>query len=718
MPRRSVSSSNTIVYDPIDPPPQQKHFPHRRTSAKPKSTSKLPPKTESQASFTQHFPEYVGMSRSSNQVIANSSGEEEEFKEPRPKKRRRKDVRGMDQPTYTQYVRSAPTRKRQRYSLDEDGFEMFRDEDEVEDTPMDRVRKGLQQRAAGLECTDWTANHDSADETKLEPEIANSSSQLEVMDADATPRAFRTPSKVRFTETIPSSQSPASPNLSTQRSQRYRNVENSPYKRSPLKERNGNMRSPARLQRSPVSEKASQRKATSSAPPSPLAMAEMSIPPPKLQRTLKRVSTVQDSQYEDLELHTPDEEQEQEHEQGHEPELDAEETADETYDYGDSDYEIQPTYDPADAALERDAARFCQTQTQMVKLEPHVSNSTCSDEELLTEDEHEDDLNVGGRAARLLSLELGDAAKQPSQEHEAGYPEEQPSMEVGGAASQHSRERELGDAAQLYDEAVLSSHPAESAVVAGSSPRDFAQFAREQPIPLRSDELAHDEEERIPSSPPKLAFHKAAVADSDELPSEELQAEDERVPSSPPKLTVRKPVSAAIAHMDGLPNDVQEEEENEIVPSSPPPLRPSQISTQCSPDRPASPGKDIPLTFTSPQRPSSLGFTSPQRPHQDSLLAFTSPSKTIVGRSYPQTLPSSPFPLPPWSSPPRRPKFLDTQTQTETQRGGAGNDSLADDQLGSLLLADFSLPPPPPMSSSRAGTQCGGGGSSLSSPLR
>ncbi|KAK4539935.1 hypothetical protein LTR36_009977 [Oleoguttula mirabilis] len=687
MPRASASSSRQAVYDPIDPPPQQKHFTHRRTSVKPKSTSKLPAKTESQASFTQHFPEWVGMARSNDAVIANSSGEDEEYEQTRPKKRRRKAEREKDQPTYTQYVRSVPTRKQPKYDLDEDGFEIFRDEDEVEITPMARIRQGVHERAAGLQCTDWTANNDSGDETKFELEIANSSSQLDGMAAAAvTPRAFRTPTKVRFAETIPSSQSPASFKLSTQRSQRYRDAADSPLKRPPLRERSANTRTPSKPRHSPASQIASPQKALMAEPASPLGMTQATVPPPKLPRTLKRVSTVQDSQYEDLDLPTPEEDD------AVEPELeaekneavadhDAEETANETYDeYDDIDYEIQPTYDPAHSALERDAARFFQTQTQAMKFETYVSNSTCSDEELLTEDEVEDegDLDAGGKAAQQMSRGMGDAARQVSQEL--------------GDAADHPASQGLDATAGTGDGPVPSSHPAERVLDAASSPRDFAQSAPTQPVFAHSDELPQDEEERIPSSPPKL--------------------------------TSRAHTAAAEAGSDVVSHPGPADDDDEFVPSSPPPLRQSQISTQCTPDRPSSRSNEMPLTFTSPQRPETQllqarlqGRRTEEAPELQRFsvlpadsLPVTSPRQTTATGtfSYPQTLPSSPFPLPPWSSP-QRPRFLETQTQAS--RGGG----LTDD-LGSL--ADFSLPPPPPMSSSRAGTQSGGGGDGSSSPLR
>lgn len=656
----------------------------------------------------------------SSTVIANSSGEDEEFEEARPKKRRRKAERERerDQPTYTQFVRSPrATRKTPKYDLDEDGFEIFRDEAELAVTPMGRIRRGLQQRATGLECTDWTANDGDGDETELPPGIANSSSQAEMVPSHPTPRVYRTPNKVRFTNTIPSSQSPASAKLSTQRSQRFRDAElsplkhspfkHSPLRRSPLKEKSGNVPSPARLQ---GGEKASQNDATLlNAPPSPLAVNPVTVPPLKLSRTLKRVSTVQDSQYEeDLELPiSPDEDDETD------AGLNVEETADETYDYDDDDYdEIQPTYDPANAALERDAARFFRTQTQArtqtqtqansqaIKLEPHVSNSTCSDDDLSTEDEVDDDLD---RVQRVLHS-TREAAKGSSPE--LG---DQLSQRLADPASQRLDQAAREHADGAGNESVLSSHPVENAeyAVAASPLGDeaVAHAVTEPDFPvLRSSEVQprdHGEEEgeRVPSSPPakpvQMSRHSAAITETAELRrarNEQIEDEDEdeKVPSSSPRLIHKKPEAAAGSRPSSneLPRDDNAEEEggeDVVIPSSPPPsaLRPSQVSTRCSPDtlRIVDTTNDnaIPLTFSSPTH-----GTHPTD-HKTAAVDF----------SYPQTLPSSPFPAfggVGWSSSPRRPAFLETQTLK----------GVLDDGLGSLGdgFADFSLPPPPFMSSS------------------
>ncbi|KAK5133843.1 hypothetical protein LTR08_007174 [Meristemomyces frigidus] len=303
------------TYAPLSPspPPQQKRFPHRRTATKPKAAAKLPPKTHKQQSFTQDYSEWLGLAAepSGDARVANSSGEEDEVEiiEARPAKRRRRTTSGrvggqreMAQPTYTQAVRTASTRKAKRVRLDDDGFQMLPDGLMGGDggtTPLEHVRKRMQERrVAGLQCTDWT---DAGDEGMSGPQVANSSSQLgaevadtssQVDDADdhaATPRALpRTPGRLRFTGTIPSSQSPASVSMSTQRSLRFRDVG-----RSPLKEKSSNMRSPTKPPNPASSQKPKSQRAQWSPYRSPLTRSRDAHNPPS---TLKRKLTVQDSQ--------------------------------------------------------------------------------------------------------------------------------------------------------------------------------------------------------------------------------------------------------------------------------------------------------------------------------------------------------------------------------------------------------------------------------------
>ena len=584
--------------------------------------------------------------------MTNASDQEEEevYEEARPKKRRRKKERERerDQPTYTQAIRTASTRKTWKREVDEDGWQVLPDdledveedveEDGVKDTPIEAIRKRqLKRNVAGMQVTDWrNTNHDDDGyETRLglqdEPEIANSSSQVDVPDVQMTEKVYRTPRKSRFVVEIPSSQSPASMKvLSTQRSQRYHDVERSPLKErsvnvrspmkrslayqkldSPLKTLSGNTQSPVRrsprlqqmhdssskLRPSPLKQSLTvdtpvkatstlkrkttiqdsaeeeldstsgndgnedsppkppstlKRKTTvqgsqyeelqPSSPPTdvqmptpkrqrtlkriatvqdsqyeelqpPSSQSEEQEPPPKPQRMLKRVSTVQDSQYEDLDLPTSEGEEEEIEQAGGSAPNDGEAADDayadgpeeDEYDEGEEDEydDIQPTYDPAYSALDRDAARFAmQTQTQYCKMEPHVSDSDCSDDEELTFDDREGDAG----AAYEASQELGGMSQWHEERGQASQSNENRSNDAGVADNDDDdkarRAEESGHAAEkqidLVDDVEDEAQPQ---AIPSSQPTETTAIRKPGPRP----ELNEDEDDdRVPSSPPPL----------------------------------------------------------------------------------------------------------------------------------------------------------------------------------------------------------------------
>lgn len=191
------------------------------------------------------------------------------------------------------------------------------------------------------------------------------------------------------------------------------------------------------------------------------------------------------------------------------------------------------------------------------------------------------------------------------------------------------------------------------------------------------------------------------------------QAEERRTPEPTAFAAQSKPQNppaelSASKQQQRLPNP-DEDVENRI-PSSPPPLRPSQVSTvagtQLSPSRLKDTQRPPPFTLTSPRArlqpdliPSSSKPSSPTAP--------ASPNSKQPFSQWPETFPSSPLPLPPWSSPPRPHETQASKARSQTQTRGARG------SIGVGSLADFSLPPPPPMSSSsRPGTQACGGSSS------
>ncbi|KAK3070472.1 hypothetical protein LTR53_010398, partial [Teratosphaeriaceae sp. CCFEE 6253] len=254
------------------------------------------------------------------------------------------------------------------------------------------------------------------------------------------------------------------------------------------------------------------------------------------------------------------------------------------------------TYDPVDAALKRDAARFFHTQTQVPPIPPLDGDDGDLDDSEQASDSEDDDA-----AADQLSRELSDAA-----------------------------------------EAVPSSQPAERAKMVS--------------IPLVADSQLSDTARTTVAAKTIVGGPDVSLG----IPA----ADEERVPSSPPVLT----------H-----------------------LRPSQISTvaptQMSPFRQHSRRSAMTqMAFASPQKPSQWQHQTLSEWQEDSV-------------------PSSPLPLPPWSSPGRARGALGSFSigafSGDGRRKGKGS---MVEQMESLV--DFSLPPPPPISSSRAATESVGGSSS------
>ncbi|KAK3678557.1 hypothetical protein LTR78_001855 [Recurvomyces mirabilis] len=660
MPLRAVEDD--AEYQALTAAPRQARFPQRRKVVRQKDA--LPRLTKSQSTLTQVG--WIDPPSSSSRIMDS----EEEFMEPQPKRRRitRKLEKPESQPTYTQAVHSATARQKRRPRLDEEEFEMWQNSEEAVHTPMQAVVRERRARAAEsmqplerLEIVESDDENDIGARLSLEiPESelhdhATSVQNLRAHDDGTSTKPFATPQKVRFKE-IPSSQSPASVKLSTQERDRH-----SDMFRSPLKERSVNVRSPAKSSlkvASPLPSKGSA--AVTAGDPDPglwiidkinLAPAKTRDAAPRAVRTLRRTSTVPETQFDhdadnldlvETEMETqilpvPEQRarrkfqrtntiQDSQHEDS-DLELDWPEPTQHIQEINEnmdfqgegatySEYQQEDnTYDPAYSALDRDAARFAdqiqtQAQTQATSLQPHISNSTHSDDEDMLEDE------------TLVPFKTID--------HE---PESSASEQLSN---------ELMQAA----EAVPSSQPSER------NNKGLASGDCVVPAPPKNAETQTVTQDRC-----------AGIDDDD----------DERVPSSPPP---HQPFQL-LQHAEPR------------IPSSPPPLRPSQVSTvvptQTSPRQPVSRPGEVDQA--------SLAYIKREKETQaqpillvSSPYVGTTPQKTL--RSWPETYAtSSPLPLPPWSSPDR------------VRFAAAGTQGLSR-EMGMESLADFSLPPPPLLSSS------------------
>ncbi|KAI7087161.1 hypothetical protein KC356_g4401 [Hortaea werneckii] len=727
-------------------PKQKKILSNRRATVR-RTTPALPPKTESQASFTQQYPHWLTAIEHQPSRIQGTETDDDEYEEPRPKKRRKKSERERGQATYTQMTKAILGREpTPKVAVRADGWQVpdssiiGSDGSGHEDVGrMEAIKQRQRARnAGGIHCTDWTPlNDDSGYETRIDgtgelyqPDSA-SPFQPFVQSTPPTAIKLQTPRRQRFSKdtVIPSSQSPASGKLlSTQKSQRFRNLE-----RSPLKERTVNVPSPSNRTRelqkrkaegsplkmtdakikqgsqriSPVRFKLAPRLLANTgeaeAQKSALALGRGDAGGQKAQdekmladqddrsntrpsRELKRTKTVQDSQYEDLDL--SDAEFDFPGDYGGER-LDGtcqESCRGDTFhdeDFGEETQfsnrdDIQLTYDPAWSALDRDAARFCQPPTQMqtqIKLEPHVSNSTTTIEDLERE-------SLGGgindEAGRRPSQELGSDDLQGIQNEER---EEDRDLE----ANEQPRVDAVPPRSQTR---VLRKYVSNSTCADDDEDGDLEEDL--DGFPDRSQELGSsdfDDGVKVLSS----------------------QQEEKRKSPGPPAFAAKSrpqdPLGALSESTKQHRPPISDEDNENRIPSSPP-LRPSQVSTvagtQISPSRHKDTQRPPPLTVASPRtRPQPDLIPSSSKP--SSPTAPASPNSKQPFSQWPETFPSSPLPLPPWSSPPRPHETQASKARSQTQlRGARGS-------IGLGSLADFSLPPPPPMSSSsRPGTQaCG-----------
>lgn len=205
------------------------------------------------------------------------------------------------------------------------------------------------------------------------------------------------------------------------------------------------------------------------------------------------------------------------------------------------------TYDPVSAALDRDAARFGKTETQLDAEQSYKSD----------EDHDDDDLDAGIDHREFRTLEEEAVEFVPSsQPLEKKIPS---SPELGEANAQPKQEapHAVGD----VDDSGYGSH---ASVIPSSQPGDANGRASQEP-------LAWPEP------------HKSQVPEARKLTQEHQN------PQTQP------------SHLVSKPTRLMEREQQSL----PPPVRPSQVSTvgdsQAEHSRPNS-AHGVPFTFTSPQK--------------------------------------------------------------------------------------------------------------------
>jgi hypothetical protein len=193
--------------------------------------------------------------------------------------------------------------------------------------------------------------------------------------------------------------------------------------------------------------------------------------PVKLTQKLKRVATVQDSQYDQDEILSDDGEAAEDISNDTDP------PEEQLFGVGDT----QATFDPVHSALDRDAARFKWTQTQGFALpiiDEHGEDSETDDE----------DLDRGcGRSSQVQEVEILHARPEVREEpvfdhHQAPSKQSQPDLGLKAVSSDVNSD-ESGDITLRPDDALPSSPPVESLSIPDKSSHDSAQATGQSHLP-------------------------------------------------------------------------------------------------------------------------------------------------------------------------------------------------------------------------------------------
>lgn len=414
-------------------------------------------------------------------------------------------------------------------------------------------------------------------------------------------------------------------------------------------------------------------------------------------RKPRRINTVQDSQPDDLDLMAID------------PDATQSE-AGSVFQENDEDgtwVDTGPnTYDPLAAALERDAARYNQTETQIIRPERVTASQyedqdvlpTTSQQEVVIEDERERQGEQQDQAPNVVgpsSPELGEPIDPEGQEQ---APDLQIETDITAPKFIDS-EDPSGD----FDSPVIQSSPPPLEVI----PPKKANFPS-LPVDNRANSIlaptaAVEESSSQPSSPPVPTSQVSTVVPTQlsllqstyreqstkQKPSNNHHFVGETEPSeatlAPPSRTQLPPEPAPAPH-DRISQTIT------AAPTQP--IRFYHIDNDNDDEDDALP--------TLPHTKDKNVYEPLKPPAPSQPLSLRAPNHQAHDESAPSTLSSSPLPLPPWSSPSHR-RYLTEMEQEEeeerTRNGGQAEQGWKRDKDGVYELDDFSLPPMPPVSS-------------------
>ena len=644
--------------------------------------------------------QWVGTPR---QVIDISSDEDEdEYMEPpakKPKLSARKggksklEERESGQSSFTQVDFFAKMRQKRQSRLDGDGFQIWQDSETEEDVEDDWAGEA----SAGPAAVSATLNSDDLENSIPETSDSSQHAWPEERKDEALMREaghevpqLRTPQKVRFVE-VPSSQTPASTAVSIPRlfDRRHRSIS-----RSPLKDRSINVQSPVKHLQSPQSQNMSMKMPERTRFANQEAQKENAglyrdlvqcaaeatedfslrtcpmLPPP--QPRLHRSTTVQDSQSEDLDALTAS------------SVADASGQLFRTASISDSQGDSSNPTMVKDSQWQRPVRKLRRVAT--------VQDSQIDDDDM----EFAEDVRAApGYGTHNTNYDDDDYAWKNHEMEETFDPAfsalDRDADRYGRTQTQTQQQRltEIGEESETEDNNVDCGYATQQTTKAGTISDSASQEVGEPVVPRRNiapkTELTGDPK-ALRKETGNTVLGKATSGEYSAYESDGWVApsEDREIRSSPPPLH------------DSQMRMKQTSDSTEDIrgPSSPPPLRASQVSTIV----PTQASVDV--KAPSPKRrikaePFSLPPT-PGKRQQDQIFSFLSSPQKSSSHWQPESLTSSPLPLPPWTSP---------------QKHDAGD---LDDRVNRSVvlesereidsLADFSLPLPPPLSSSRRQT--------------
>lgn len=679
-------------YKALPPPKQQRTFTSAGSRRPSRPNFSVIRPSKKQSSLTQ-----MQWTATPRQVIDVPSDDDDEWEE-RPAKRRKRSTakakkgkleeREAGQSSFTQVDYLGRMGRPRRSDVDDDGFQIWHDSD----TEADIASSSPTQKAASSAHTTGSENAGlEIPESSQAIDANTTKDKLPVSGAERLVTGPRTPQKVRFAE-VPSSQTPPS----TRKTASLPALRSRSLSRSPLKERSVNVHTSLRKPKSPESQnmtmkmlenvrfrQRAQREWSTSQKQldddlqrcAAEATDELSIRTyrmsPPLPGRLARTTTIQDSQAEDF------------HGSYGLPRNGGTPESVRTGTVADSQK------NSSNETLAEDS-QFQQPIRRELKRIATVQDSQCSDSDDGFDDDEASAEQYDGHAT------AHDCTYDPTRQQHT-FPEGTWDPAFSALARDATRFQwtqtqpqlsEVDEHSETEDEdldrgCASRTSPRNRGLQSSTAPAQFEGISA-----VETDQISQHPcgtQHGVPDDTEESISHTDAVARDDSAYGSDnvvVTSKSFEIPSSSP------PASTALAAR--LSTD---DPGYETVRSSPPLLRPSQVSTIVPTQASIATREPSPLRKVK-QEP--LTQTPASRRHPQAYSLMISPQKSC-SLWQPESLSSSPLPLPPWTSPEKH-----RLTRPSCDKVDGSLELGSDVQMNSL--ADFSLPPPPPLSSSRRQT--------------